>query len=203
MKRSIAVLTLVAVVAGCGSDPVTPPGPFMLALNAGNGQTGTVGAALGAPLSVLVTNADGPVAGVRVRWSVTSGGGSVPPTSETGADGVAAATYTLGTTAGTKAVTATVGGGDSAVTFSATALPGPARRLVRNSGDGQSVFAGQAAASPLAAVVLDQYNNGVPGVTVTWSVTLGGGSVAPAAAMTDSTGIATTSFTAGPALGGQ
>jgi hypothetical protein len=30
VKRSIAVLTLVAVVAGCGSDPVTPPGPFML-----------------------------------------------------------------------------------------------------------------------------------------------------------------------------
>lgn len=29
MKRSIAVLPLVAVVAGCGSDPVTPPGPFM------------------------------------------------------------------------------------------------------------------------------------------------------------------------------
>lgn len=204
MKRAIVVVTLVALLAGCGgSDVVSPPGPFTLVLNAGDGQSGTVGTALATPLSVLVTDAAGPAAGVTVRWSVTSGGGSVPATSKTGTDGIASALYTLGTTAGPKAVTATVDGASAAVTFNSTALPGPARRMVPSGGNGQSAIAGQAAPNPLAVFILDQYNNGVPGVAVTWTVISGGGSVSPAASVTDFLGVATTTFTTGSASGSQ
>lgn len=204
MKRWLVPASLVALVAGCGgSDLVRPPGPFTLTVSAGDGQSGTVGTALATPLSVLVTSAGGPAAGVTVRWTVTSGGGSVPATSETGTGGITAAVYTLGTTSGPKVVTATVDGASAAVAFGVTALPGPARRLVRSGGDGQSAIAGQAPPSPLAVVVLDEYNNGVPGVTVTWAVASGGGSVSPATSITDLAGVATTTFTTGSTIGSQ
>ena len=203
MKRSAAIVAMMLVAACGGTDPAVTQGPMFLALASGDGQSGAVGTELPAPLSVLVENAAGPATGVAVRWTVSSGGGTVAAGTRTGPDGVASATYLLGTTAGPKLVTASVDGGDTVIAFNATAIPGPARRLVRNSGSGQTAVVGQPAARPLTVVALDQYNNGVAGVTVSWSVVTGGGSIAPASSLTDSQGLATATFTAGPAFGLQ
>ncbi|MDQ6828710.1 MAG: hypothetical protein M3081_07570 [Gemmatimonadota bacterium] len=63
------------------------------------------------------------VAGIPVTFSITSGGGSVlPTTATTDADGFAQTRWTLGPAAGSQQASATVAG-LPAVTFDATATP--------------------------------------------------------------------------------
>ena len=62
----------------------------------------------------VTTLTNGPAPGTLVRFTVTSGGGAVSPrVVTTGSNGVAAAQFTLGATAGTNTLTATVVGPDS------------------------------------------------------------------------------------------
>jgi plastocyanin len=124
---------LLALV-GCGGDDDNggngPPDEDPLEVAAtptssGNGQTGPPGAALPAPLRVVITRAADPQQGVEVTWGTTSGGSLDPTTSTTGADGVASSTWTLGPTAGAQSATATVADAEgSPVTFTGTAEDG-------------------------------------------------------------------------------
>jgi hypothetical protein len=89
----------------------------------GDGQDGSAGAALAAPFRVRVIDADGaPVQGIDVTWAVVAGGGSIAPVSTTDAQGIAAATLTLGPANGEHSATASVAGLDgSPVEFTAVA----------------------------------------------------------------------------------
>src|SRR5207248_10149143 len=117
--------------------------------------------------------------------------------------GIATATRTLGTTAGIQRATASVGGLiGSPVGFSATATHGDPTQIAINAGDGQSATLNTAVAIDPSVVVRDRGNNPVPGVTVTFAVATGGGSVTGATPSTNSSGIATvTSWTLGTAAG--
>lgn len=100
-------------VAACGSPTEPPPaGPYAASLTivAGDGQTGMTGTALPAVLVVAVTDSAGaPFPGAKVRFLVTSGGGSIEPESVlTGFDGRAQTVWTLGSAAGTQRVEAQV-----------------------------------------------------------------------------------------------
>lgn len=126
----ISAVVLIAVTAGCGGDsggnePPPDDDPLVIQLaptNSGNGQTGVVGDLLADPLQVLVTQASAPQEGIVVTWATPDGGQVAPPTSDTDADGIAGATWTLGPEAGTQTATATVTGADgSPVSFTATA----------------------------------------------------------------------------------
>jgi len=88
----------------------------------GNGQIATVGTAL-QPLEVLVSGASQePVANATVTWSVTQGSAKVSsPTTVTDANGHAQTTVTLGTTAGTVLIKASVSGTSLSTQFSETA----------------------------------------------------------------------------------
>ncbi|OYE06338.1 N,N-dimethylformamidase beta subunit family domain-containing protein [Nostoc sp. 'Peltigera membranacea cyanobiont' 232] len=95
----------------------------------GDNQTGAAGTALPNPLVVQVKDSAGnPQSGVTVNFAVTSGGGSVSPTSAvTNASGQASTMLTLGAVLGstlpiTNAVSTTAAGVGS-VNFSATASP--------------------------------------------------------------------------------
>jgi hypothetical protein len=99
----------------------------------GDPQTGPVGAVLGEPLVVRVTDASGnPVQGVAIIWSVT-GDGSVSETSTlTAANGQASVTRTLGGTVGQQTTLATVEGlAGSPVTFTHTATASSATGMGR------------------------------------------------------------------------
>lgn len=167
---------------------------------AGSGQSGTVGQALASPLVAEAVDAFGnKVAGVTVTFAPSAG--TVTPTSgATGADGRVSTTWTLGTTSGSPTVSATATGA-TAATFSATAAPGPAKTFAKVSGDTQKGPAQSPLAFPLVVMAKDTFGNGVPGVAVTFSVTGGGGSLAPAAANTGADGTASTVFTLGTAVG--
>jgi plastocyanin len=103
-----------------------------------------------------------------------SGGSISPASSVTDAAGIATATLTLGHVAGTVHAWVNIpSAGDSAGFFSATALPGPAAKIEKAGGDGQTVAVNRAAFSSLVASVTDQFGNAVEGETVTWTVESG------------------------------
>jgi hypothetical protein len=89
----------------------------------GNGQVGLVGQTLSSPLVVKVASSSGvAVHGATVTFAVTSGAGTVSPTSATtDSSGQAKTQVTLGSSPGTVVVTATVVGTQLTATFSVTA----------------------------------------------------------------------------------
>jgi len=196
------------LAAGCG-DETEPPagGNLTIARSAasGDGQSGPAGAELAEPLSVTVTEDGAPAADVPVAWNVLTGGGSMAAaSSNTSAQGIATMRWTLGAAVGNQTARAVVNGAaGSPVAFSATAVAGEAANLAVADGSGQSAEAGAALADPLQARVTDGSGNGVAGITVTWTVTAGGGSVNPASSATNGSGIATTVWTLGDTEGAQ
>ena len=202
--RRFCLTTLSMLLVSCGGDPATPPVPdgAVLALGSGNNQTLAVTAAAGSPLAVTLVDSNGaPVSGIPVAWSISFGGGTVAPTSSmTDASGIATTTYTAGTTSGPKSIHATVGGASgSPVSFSLAVTPGPAVRVVKAEGDGQTSSIGTFPA-PFRVSIVDSYGNGVPGMTVAWAVTSGSGNVSPTSSVSDVGGLASTQFT-GSGLG--
>ncbi|MBM4185965.1 MAG: hypothetical protein FJ206_01510 [Gemmatimonadetes bacterium] len=99
----VAAVPLVAAACGGGgtvSPPPPPPPPaaqIAKAANSGDEQVGAANATLPQPLRVAVTQNGTPVANREVSWQVTNGGSVSPGTSNTGADGIATTTVTLGT----------------------------------------------------------------------------------------------------------
>ena len=95
--------------------------PTFVIKRSGDLQTATAGSALGSPLVVTVTDAQGyPIAGANVTWTVPAGSGHVSPISvATDSAGDAHTSWTLGN-GGTNSVTASVTGATSAG-FTATA----------------------------------------------------------------------------------
>jgi hypothetical protein len=195
------------VIATSGSaaghaDVTVAQAGAQVAAASGVAQSGMVGQALAAPLVVLVNDSRShPAAGVAVSFAVTSGGGSVgTPAATTDAAGHAQTTWTLGTVAGSQTVNATVSGATgSPVTFSATATASTAASVTKLAGDNQSYVAGQPVPTPPSVAVKDQFDNPAAGVSVTFAVTAGGGSVSGASQTTSAGGVATVgSWTLGP-----
>jgi hypothetical protein len=198
--------TQTAVATVVGSRALTarfdatigPAGGARIELSSGNGQRGSRGSALSDPLVVRVTDGSGnPVAGVTVEWS-TDDGSVDPLSSETGSNGRASTTWTLGSSGGEQTARAESGGLDnSPLVFTATASSGDAARLVRVSGNGQTGRPGDQLDDPLVVRVEDQDGNGVSGRAVSWVVATGGGSVSSLNSTTDENGRASTRWTMG------
>ena len=79
--------------------------------------------------------------------------------------------------------------------------PGPATTLLMVSGSAQTGNVGQALANPLTVKVTDAAGNPISGITVTFAVTAGGGSLSNIAVATSSQGLASTILTLGAAAG--
>ena len=72
--------------------------------------------------------------------------------------------------------------------------------LASVSGNGQSATVGQSVSDPLV-VRITRAGSGVAGMTVSWTVTGGGGSVDPTSSSTDNAGMASTTWTLGSTAG--
>lgn len=194
--RRWQVLCLLGAAAGCGGGGSSGPNtsPAQIVASAGENQVGGAGQQLGAALEVTVKDASGsPVANVTVAWAVASGGGSVTPASNTtGADGKATATRTLGASAGAQTTTASVSG-VTPVTFHHIAQIQGATQIAANVAltRSDSVLS----TVPFSVVVRDQNSQAVSGVSVTWSVTGGGGVLSQLTGTTDVSGITSTNLT--------
>jgi Bacterial Ig-like domain (group 2) len=170
----------------------------------GDAQTGTVGQALAAAVTVQVNDSSGhPIQGATVSFTPMAASGSVSATApSTDASGQAQTTWTLGTVAGVGRDTLTAQVGAVAAKFTASANPGPASQVAKTAGDFQKTEAGHAVAVPPQVAVKDQYGNAVAGDSVTFAVASGGGTVTGAVQLSSASGTATVgSWTVGAAAG--
>ena len=178
-------------------------GPPALVLRlSGNGQTGTVGSLLNQPFVTSVTDVYGnPTSGIPVAWSVQSGGGTLEQVStQTDASGLASALLRLGNSAGANAVLAVVGPPPLQVDFTATGRLGVADSIVPVSGD--SASAPPNTTLPAFVVrVTDRFGNPSPSVQVSWEILLGDGQLSSTTSLSSGAGLASASYTLGPALG--
>jgi hypothetical protein len=168
----------------------------------GDGQSGGIGAQLGAQVQVQARDRLGAaVAGQAVTFTVATGGGSVAPTTVvTGGDGTASTTWTLGA-AGANTLTATLPGTPaSQVVFSATATALAGTTISVNAGAFQAAMEGTAVPVAPSVVVRDQSGLPLAGIRVNFTVTSGGGQVTGSSVTTNASGVASvTRWTLGPA----
>ncbi|MDH5282819.1 MAG: Ig-like domain-containing protein [Gemmatimonadota bacterium] len=192
-------------IAACGGDGGTDNNPNLVlaktATASGDGQTAVVASVLPQKLRVVLTCDGAPRPDATINWSAINGSVS-PATSITDPNGVATATWTLGLAAGPQTARAQfVGATGSPQLFSATGLAGAPFLLAKVDGDNQVTTAGTPFPAPLRARVADAFGNGIPGVTVTWTVTSGPVVLVDPGAATDGQGIASKTATAGATPG--
>jgi hypothetical protein len=194
VPRRVHVYHLLAAVLGasaCGGDNGGPGGdqPTSIAINAGNTQAVKYGSPVSVAPSVVVTNASGPMVGVTVTFTVTSGGGTVTGgTTTTDAQGIATVgAWTLGPAPGVNTLRATAG--SISVNITATGVTGPPSAISIVSGNNQTWVQGSLVPAAPSVVVTDgQFP--VPGASVQFAVASGGGSVSGPNQATGSDGIA-------------
>jgi hypothetical protein len=206
LRRSFAPGGFAVALLGCGGSSGTTGtiAPTAMTAVSSGITSGTVGQSIADRPSVKVTSSSGGgVAGVSVTFAVVSGGGSQSGGSTTtDASGIATVgSWTLGTIAGTNAMTATAPGVAS-VAFTATAVAGAATTLVKLEGDGQSAAPGSAVLTSPSVRAADQYGNPVGFLSVVFAVASGGGTLTGPNQLTSSNGTAAAGvWTLGPALG--
>ncbi|HKE90278.1 MAG TPA: Ig-like domain-containing protein, partial [Gemmatimonadales bacterium] len=115
-----------------------------------------------------------------------------PASGTTNGSGVFTSTFNS-TLAQAKTIQASVtGSGTVTQTAAVTVTAAAAASIVVNGGNNQTARVGTGVATAPSVLVRDAFNNAVPGATVTFSVTAGGGSLtAPTAPTTNASGIAT------------
>jgi len=181
VRSTIARVACVAFALGMASCGTNPEGPvpvgtrtMRLEKTSGDHQAGVVGQELPGQVEALVIDADGdPVPDQSVSFVVYSGGGSITPAvTRSDENGIVRARWTLGsipTTAhqvSARLAHPTSGALMDVVTFSATAVAGPATSIAKVSGDQQSGQAGRSLLAPLIVVVTDQFGNPKPAALV-------------------------------------
>ena len=167
-------------------------------------QSGAAGLALANPVQLRITDTSGRVLpDVPVSWHALHG--TVEPLApRTDSTGIARARWTLGPATGTQRLRAQVGaarGGAAIapVTITATALAGPAARIVVVSGDRQRGTVDASLRRPVVVQVLDAAGNGVADAALIVSVA--SGALLDTLVRTDSMGAATLHWTLGRSAG--
>jgi hypothetical protein len=164
----------------------------VITVTGGNNQTGAVGTTLPNPLTVSATNNGVPVSGLSVSFIDGKKGTFSPNPAITNSSGIASTNFTLPQTAGTITVTAGAIGYTSAnLTETATSS---VKTLAVNGGNNQTGTV--STTLPTALTVLATINGtATSGVSVSFSDGTGGGTFTPNPAISNSSGIASTSYT--------
>lgn len=206
---TVLVLAVVACSDSSGPNPNPNPNPqpnttpASLTIVAGNNQSALAGEALGTALTVRVENSDGdPLTDVTVSWTVQAGGGALgSATSMTNAQGQATNTYTLGPSAMTNTVRASIASTSLTADFNATATAPitdfvPASLQIA-SGNNQQAPVNTQLANPLVVLVQNTAGQALPGIDIAWSVTAGGGALGSPSSASSTSGQASVTFTVG------
>ena len=167
----------------------------------GDSQKGGSVAPLSQPFVVEARDARGsPLVGVSVTFTVVAGGGKLSVTNTTTDDnGRAQSLLTLGPNLGTNTVAVSVEDIFQTALFRAEAIPPPpvATTLKYVSGNNQSGLTGETLMQPFVVEVHDQYDDPMDGVTVTFAVSIGGGSMSDTSVDSDINGLARSTLTLG------
>jgi hypothetical protein len=197
------LLVSVLLLTACDKPPmaVVPAAPLMIAAVAGDGQVAVVHRTVPISPTVIVTRNSQPVTGVAVVFNTSPDfvewdalgyhkfGGVGVDTVFTDSSGIAKLKWALRSLAGPDSVTAMIPGA-APIVFVATALPDSPYGYAKIAGDTQTVAAGSSLTKLPAVRVTDLDANAVPGVSVVFVVTGGGGVITGAATQTGPDGIA-------------
>jgi hypothetical protein len=190
MRKLLLVPVFAALAAGCGSDSTTEPSVATTITVAPAASLDAIGA-----MQIVragVSDQKGKAMGnAVVSWESNS-----PSVTVTGLGGDSASVKALAN--GTASITARSGSAAGSVEVRVAQVPVRAETV---GGNGQAGAAGAMLGSALRVRVVDRLGVGVAGVPVTFTVQTGGGSLASATSVTDAEGIATNSWTLGPAAG--
>jgi len=189
--------------------------PVAIQVTSGQNQTAIVKHELPQPLQVLILDEkNDPVQSYPVPFIVIKGNGLLDgetssKTVKTNAAGLASVTFTLGDTAGVEhnIVMVDVPLPGAPLYFKPIAIPDSPWQLVKISGDGQQKNAGKLFNDPLVVRITDRYMNGIEDYHVKFTVVTGNGNFSgnegtmvtgdESTVITDSTGAAQISYTAG------
>ena len=155
--------------------------PVIMRSISGSGQKGPVGQDLINPFVSQIVDKDlNPVAGIDVKYTVSSGKGRIVTSQPVKTDekGFASCIFRPDTIAGT---TTFIDASNVSVfpisgspqRFTATSVAGEAAKIRYVSGDKQSGYVGETVRYPLLVKVTDSYGNGVSGASVQFSVVSG------------------------------
>lgn len=163
---------------------VTANAASVLKYVSGNDQRGTVGRTLFSPFCVRTEDQHGnPVAGVAVSFTVIQGmnggsleGGVTVLNTSSDANGIACATYTLGTKAGENIIRASASNlQPNFIEFKVQGEADYAFTMAKHSGDNQVGEMGKPLANPICVIFKDRYGNPARNGLATFVVTQGGG----------------------------
>ncbi|MDZ4864164.1 MAG: kelch repeat-containing protein [Gemmatimonadota bacterium] len=197
------VNTLTAIVAALPGNPVsfsataTTAVVPLLGLATAPSTTGQSGVALATqPVIQLQDAQSNPInqAGVQITVSLNGVGATLGGTTTVSTDANGRAVFTnlvITGTVGSYSLSFSGAGLTTITSGSISLTPGAPAALILSAGDGQSAVTGTAVPIAPAVLVVDQSGNAVAGVSVTFTVNLGGGSVTGATVVSGSNGIAT------------
>lgn len=177
--------------------------PWTMTLLSPEQQQADLGATLPESLSVRITDQYGNgVRGITVTWTISSQSGTASPTSsQTNADGIAKAAWTLGSRLDVQH-SATASAGPLTATTRAFARLRYGTPVTRVSGDGQTDTVSAYLRDSLVLEVRLPDGRPVEGAEVRWSAD-SDGSVSPTSGVTNASGRASTKWRLGPSLGTQ
>ena len=187
----------------------TAGSPATLVIAGGDGQRTTVDTDFTSPLAVLVLDANNnPVPNAVVTFTAPFQPATATlaaSSAQSDATGIATITAHASVVAGNYTVTAALTGASSPVSFLLSNAPGPAATITASpSSTPQNAQVDQAFATALVARVADAYDNGVPGVTVTYAAPATGatGALSAPTAVTGPDGRSSVALVAGTVAGG-
>lgn len=187
--RFLVSLPLAAALLSCGGgggDGPTAPPPPVVDLNAVSTITVTApSTSLAVGRTMLLTAQATNSVGTTLTSQAFVWSTSNPAIATVEQNGTLTAVST-----GTVDVAAAVGSKNNKVSLTITPAPVPAS-IAANSGNGQSATVNTPVAQPPSVIVKDAAGDPVAGVTVTFAVTQGGGSITGASQVTNSVGVAT------------
>jgi adhesin/invasin len=202
-RRPLARALLLAgasSLASCGKTPTVEAAPGSLSLVQGDQQSVQGGQELPNPIVIRLLDVDGkPLAKFPVGFSIARGGGAVSPASVvTDENGEVKTKWTLGPSEVLQTLRASAGALDP-LEISAFALV-PTDLIIAQ---GNNQFAKTSAALPNQIVirVVGENNTPMKGVAVAFQVTIGGGLISPASALTNALGEVQARWTLGPQAG--
>lgn len=200
LARAAASLTLVslgAALGACGDKKLGPSVPASVNIVSGDSQTLLAGNRASIPLVASILNNDGsPLPNVPVRWSVSSGGGSLETVvGTTDANGKSSTIYRSPALVGTATVTASAA--QQSRQFTVLIIADTTGSLFAYGGSGAAALVG--VPLTLTARATDRFGNPMSGVAVTWSSS--SGQLQVTGGTTDSTGKTTNVITVGPDTG--
>ncbi|HET7234465.1 MAG TPA: leishmanolysin-related zinc metalloendopeptidase [Longimicrobium sp.] len=191
MRKLLLSSTAVLALWGC-SDSTAPKVATSVAIVPGSLSFDAVGAKQVVHGTVLDQKGN-PMSGQAVAWSAGSGAVNV---AGLGGDSALVTAASNGTT------TVSASSGAAAGSVQATVAQVPTQ-IQKTGGDQQAGTISGALAAPIAVKVMDRLGAGVPGVTVSFAVTTGGGGASAATAVTDAEGRAAINWTLGGSQGAQ